>query len=52
MDLVFDVFSKLKKIGVVILLDDFGMGYLMFLYLIDFDWDELKVDKSFVLKVM
>lgn len=40
--------EKLKKIGVSIALDDFGVGYSSLSYLTAFQFDKVKIDKSFI----
>lgn len=42
------ILKSLKDLGISIALDDFGTGYSALSYLRQFDWDELKIDKSFV----
>ncbi|MCY0094482.1 putative bifunctional diguanylate cyclase/phosphodiesterase [Hoeflea ulvae] len=42
------ILNGLKELGISIALDDFGTGYSALSYLRQFDWDELKIDKSFV----
>ena len=40
--------TALRKMGVTIAIDDFGTGYSSIGYLKDFDFDVLKIDKSFI----
>ena len=47
-DRMVEVLSSLQAIGVTISLDDFGTGYSALSYINHFNWDELKIDKSFV----
>lgn len=43
-----DIFKQLKNIGVQIGIDDFGTGYSSLSYLNNFDFDTLKIDRSFL----
>ena len=40
--------KKLKRLGIKIALDDFGVAYSNLRYLIDMNIDSLKIDKSFI----
>jgi diguanylate cyclase (GGDEF)-like protein/PAS domain S-box-containing protein len=43
------VLEELKKIGVILSLDDFGKGYSSLSYLTSFGVDNLKIDEAFVI---
>jgi EAL domain-containing protein (putative c-di-GMP-specific phosphodiesterase class I) len=42
------VLHEMKKLGVSIVLDDFGVGYSSMRYLQMFPFDKIKIDKSFI----
>ncbi|WP_350334307.1 putative bifunctional diguanylate cyclase/phosphodiesterase [Coralliovum pocilloporae] len=42
------ILESLQALGVKISLDDFGTGYSGLSYLSKFSWDEIKIDRSFV----
>lgn len=46
--MVNEVITNLQKIGTIIWLDDFGTGYSSLSYLLSFNFDGVKVDKTFI----
>lgn len=42
------IIAQLKRFGIKISLDDFGTGYSSLTYVKNIDFDEIKVDKSFI----
>lgn len=47
-DVTGPVLKRLHDLGVHIAMDDFGTGYSSLSYLLDFPFDKIKIDKSFV----
>lgn len=42
------IFQRFKDLGVKVAIDDFGTGYSNFSYLVDFDFDFIKIDGSLI----
>jgi diguanylate cyclase (GGDEF)-like protein len=43
--------NNLKKLGVLISLDDFGTGYSSLSYLGQYDFDQVKIDRAFIMEI-
>ncbi len=51
-DTVKEITSNLRRLGVKISIDDFGTGYSSLKYLAEIEFDELKIDKSFIDRIL
>ncbi|WP_417407811.1 putative bifunctional diguanylate cyclase/phosphodiesterase [Hoeflea sp.] len=50
-DRAVEILTQIQEMGISIALDDFGTGYSALSYLRQFDWDELKIDRAFVMEL-
>ncbi len=48
LDILYAILKPLRTFGIKIALDDFGTGYASLNYLSNLDFDQLKIDKSFI----
>lgn len=46
-----DIINKLRTLGIATSIDDFGVGYSSLSYLQKFSFNELKIDRSFIMKI-
>ena len=49
---IFSVLNKIKKLGLSFTMDDFGTGYSSLNSLFELDFETIKVDRTFVCKLM
>lgn len=50
-DIAIEILNRLKQLGVHIAMDDFGTGYSSLSYISEFDFDKIKIDRSFVTSI-
>ena len=46
-----EIINKLRTLGIATSIDDFGVGYSSLSYLQKFSFNELKIDRSFIMKM-
>ncbi len=47
-----DLFEEIRRTGIKTAIDDFGTGYSSMNYLIEFDVDKIKIDRSFIRRMV
>ena len=47
-----EILRRMREMGVKIAIDDFGTGYSSLNYLLEFEVDKIKIDKTFVLQML
>ena len=47
-----EILGRMRELGVKVAIDDFGTGYSSMNYLLEFEVDKIKIDKSFIIPVL